>query len=135
MSLATLKRNDVVSFQIYPVGLIAGDFQNVTFQDRVSANTARLLNTDVVAVWNSVYPTLPEGITNDPYLYDWLTFTTSTGEFVVLSSVFINEATLTTSESTHYQIDIYDGDGDVPTEVRKALNAIGYYNIAMKRVD
>lgn len=135
MSLASIKRNDVVSFQIYPVGLIKGTFDSVTFQDRVSANTARLLNTDVVAVWNSVYPTLPEGTTNDPYLYDWLTFTTSTGEFIVLASVFINEATLTTSESSHYQIDIYDGDVDVLTEVRKAINAVGYYNIAIKRVD
>lgn len=134
MALVDLKLNDVVSFSTHAVGILASSYKDVVFKDRVSAESARFFGVDVTAQWRSIYPSLPDGVVNDPYQYEWLTFTNSSGELIVLCSAWINESTLESSASTHYRIDVYDGNSTFLADARKALNAMGYYNMEIVKV-
>lgn len=134
-ALSTLKLNDVVSFQVYPVAILGGSFKEMVFKDRISPESARLFGADIYALWAQAYPTLPDGTVNDPEAHEWLTFKTASGELVILCSAWINDSTITTTTSRVYSILIGDGDSELPANARAALNAVGYYNITTTLVE
>lgn len=131
MSTLNLQTGDICSFELYPAAMIGTNFVDVIYQDRISYNSVHLFGVDPNAEHVRVYPTLPPGSPNDPAAYNWLSFKTQNGDLVVVGELWIKPETLVVNQQLTYYVTIYNANENTPTEVRQALNALGYYEIAI----
>lgn len=120
------KTNDTVTFDIYPNGLIPGNFKNVTFKDRLSYDSVQLFGYDAAASWVNAYPTLPGSVVNDPTKYNWLTFKQADGTSRIVCEAWINQSTVSTNVSNPVIVTINDPTTNTINELTQACIALGY---------
>lgn len=112
MQQSELIRGDVVSFNIVATGIMAESYKELVLQDRLSANTARLLAA-VDAMHAQIAPALPnKHLRADDY--DWLVFTpTHGGDNIVIGAAWIKENTITSLTTKTAVLKVYRQDSNI----------------------
>jgi hypothetical protein len=121
-----LKPKAVVNFSVYPSAILAANFTSVRVEAIIDAETARLLGFDPWSMHVNVYPTLPEGVPDDPNDYLFVRVKFNSGETTILGIPWIREDSIEQVSYTTISLKIPNvGPGDVD-KVVKALSANGY---------
>lgn len=118
MKQSELIRGDVVSFNIVATGIMPESYKELVLQDRLSANTARLLAA-VDAMHSQIAPALPNKHLR-PDDYDWLVFTpTHGGNNIVIGSAWIKENTITSLTTKTAVLKVYRQDSNILVLLRE----------------
>lgn len=115
------------SFSVFPDVLLGNNFNNLVVNSVMDAVTAQT-QIDINGLWAQYYPYLPSGTVNDPTKTNYVKFTTSTGNVIILAALWIDESTITVVTAQSIVVTIANvGPSDV-ARVKNALVANGYNN-------
>lgn len=125
MSSPLLNIGDVVSFNIYPTSFYQLNQTDLTYQGDMGARLCSRFGIDPVFEWERAYPSLPDGVVDDPDVYPWYVFTTINGQEIVINEAWINKSTLTNSGNTVVWVTETKGNNLTPEFIAKALSSVG----------
>lgn len=118
----------LVSFDIYPSGIISSQFQRVKVLDIFSPNTA-LKFADVASLHVNVYPTLPNGTPNSYSGYNYVQVELENGNPVILGLPWIIDSSIVVHDNVQILVTISQvSAADVP-RIREALIANGFNHL------
>lgn len=116
------------SFDVYPSAVLGNNFKNVKITALLDAITASQY-TDIMALYESVRPTLPAGTVTDPLRFTYVRLENALGASVVLAYEYINEATITEVLSSRTNIVVNNTSTTDAARIRDLLLTAGYVSI------
>lgn len=117
-----------VSFDVYPEALLGTKFNHVKVLGILDADTARGL-IDPDAMHANVYPTLPDGVPDDPTGYYYIKVALPGGQQTAVGLPWIKGDTITVHDSVVHQVTI---EGSNEQSIRSALSANGINSFSIK---
>lgn len=125
VTINELEVGDKISFEVYPGHIYGNSFNNVTISAFFDYKLANALGFDVTSAHQMVYPTLPEGVPNDPTQYNYIQLTMASGETQILGTPWIRESTISISDGKKLTL-VFQGLNE--TRKNRIINAIKYVN-------
>ena len=98
----------VVTFNVYPTGIIQTNFSRVTVNAIIDAALARDCGIDPVALHAQVWPTLPPGVPNVYNGYNYLKLTLPNGTVTAVGVPWINWSSFVVNANIAAQINLQD---------------------------
>lgn len=120
----------IVSFSIYPVGIIPTVFSHVKVLDILSPSTASELQ-DVATLHANVKPTLPVGSPVNYNDYNYLRVQFENKTKAIIGLPWIVASSIVVHENTQISVIISDVNAGDVTRVREALIANGFNSLAI----
>lgn len=118
------------NFQVYPSALIGANFTRVKLEAILNAGSVEEFEPAVKH--RQVYPTLPEGISNDYRSYLYGKFTMENGKVAVLGLPWIKEETVKVNTNTTVTVVLQNvGPADIP-RLSNALRANNFTTFEVK---
>lgn len=93
-SIYDVQINQRFSFDVFPTAVIGNNFRDVRLEGIINARTAAAYGFDVEAMHQAVYPSLPQGVPNDPYGYGYIRIQYPNGSFDVVGIPWIRQETI-----------------------------------------
>ena len=121
-----LNFGNIVSFDVYPATIIGARFKDVKVLGVFDKDTAAVLGIDPDAQHINVYPTLPDGVPDDPGEYEYVKVKHPNGSTSVLGVPWIREDTIMVSQRGTLTIVIADVTPQDKDRIVTAINANGY---------
>jgi len=123
----------IVSFSIYPVGLLPNPITQAKVLDIFSPKTA-LKFADVAALHANVFPTLPVGSPSSYKDYNYVQLELANGTTLILGLPWIVESSIVVHQNVQIRVVVSEvSAGDVAT-IRAALVANGFPHLAIELV-
>lgn len=120
-----LKNRNVVSFEVYPAAVLGNRFDNVKVEGVFGSKIAKNY-IDPEAMHINVYPTLPNGVPDDPDMYDYVLLKHTNGSYSVLGIPWIREDTIEIYQKGTLTLKVDDVGPEDRTRIVRALAANGY---------
>ena len=120
-----LNFGNVISFDVYPGAIIGSTFSNVKVLAILDRETANIW-IDTAAMHVNVYPTLPNGVPNDPNQYQYVKLQLPNGNISVIGIPWIKEDTIQLVDVGTLTITVANASPEDRERVIASLNANGY---------
>ncbi len=124
--------DQVYSFNVFPVALLGNNFQNVTVQALLDANTAQILGVDIQAIHRQIYPLLPPGTPSDPTKYTYLKVRLQSGAVSILAVPWIDDTTVSLVSSATIVVTIGNVSSLDQARIQACLVQNGYGNLSFE---
>lgn len=116
---------NILSFEVYPAAVIGTRFDDVKVMGVFDSETARIW-IDPEAMHANVYPTLPDGTSDDASQYQYVKLKHLNGNVSILGLPWIREDTIQISEKGTLTLKVEDVGPADRDRIIKALAANGY---------
>lgn len=123
----------LVSFNVYPAGIIPSQFQQVKVLDIFSPTTA-LRFADVASLHVNVYPTLPVGVPNTYTGYNYVQVELENGTPVILGLPWIDDSSIVVHDNVSIKVTISQVSAADVSRVREALISNGFPYLAVELI-
>lgn len=120
----------VVSFSVYPSGIIPTSFSHVTVAGILNPRNALTLS-DVITMHANVFPTLPVGSPSKYSDYNYVQVEFPDGTQEIVGMAWIDNSSIVIHENVQIQAIISDVNASDLEGVRQALIANGYSHITL----
>ena len=116
---------NTITFDVYPAAIIGARFSDVKVMALLDKDTAKQW-IDPEAMHINVYPTLTDGVPDDPDQYQYVKLKHLNGKISVIGIPWIREDTLQTSQKGTLTISVKDVGPIDMDRIVKAISANGY---------
>lgn len=126
--ISGLTPGQTVSFELH-TRVLANEFQNVTYLGEVNYEIASTFD-DLDATHANIYSTLPEGIPDDPRMYNYILVKLASGSRKPIGIPWIKDPVKIITSSV-ITIVVKDASANDTAVIKRALNAYGFTDIVI----
>ena len=116
---------DTISFQIYPSTIIGTTFTYCSIIAILDYATAQKF-IDVDTLHANVYPTLPDGVPNNPSQYSYLKISLVSGQDAIVGVPWVNEGSTVKHEALRIKFIVENVTNEDLSKINILLSANGY---------
>ena len=110
MKITDISIGQKVTFEVYPSAQFGYSFKDVTIAAFIDASIAMSLGTDLIALHQNVYPSLPAGTPDDPMQYSYVMVKNYNNESTILGIPWIRESTIVVNSGSTLTLVFQDID-------------------------
>lgn len=126
INIQTVEPGTRLSFEVYPTSIIGNTFENVKMKGIYDPTTARRFGADIESLHANIYPTLPQGSTDDdPYSYNYVEIEQPSGERKIIGVKWIKPESIKIQSTSRVTMVFEDMSPTNLERVRQSLSAIG----------
>jgi len=114
------------SFEVYPTAILGNNFKDVRLEGILSARTALASGVDIESLHRNVYPSLPAGVPNDPFQYNFIKIQHANGEYTYIGVPYIRSDSIEVSTGGTINLVFQDKTQTDLDRILLALSASGY---------